>query len=162
MRIRHGGLSLDVPGHWQDESTLLFVGVPETPPMVTVNAVEEPPEAVAVTLSRDAGDDPRAYLREEAARVAEGDAGFALLEEGALEAELGTGWHQVRMMTVAGERVGQIAAAFALGPLMLLATGSTREVVFDRRREGLLKVIRSLRTHPDAGADNDPDEDRGR
>lgn len=103
---------------------------------------------MAVTLSRDAGHDPRAFLREEAARVAEEDAGFALLEEGPLEAELGTGWHQVRMMTVAGERVGQIAAAFALGPIMLCATGSARELVFDRRREGLLAVIRSLRTHP--------------
>jgi hypothetical protein len=153
VRIRHGGLSLDVPGHWRDESTLLFVGVPQTPPMVTVNAVEEPPEAVAVTLSRDAGDDPRAFLREEAARVQEGDEGFALLEEGPLEAELGTGWHQVRVMTVAGERVGQIVAAFALGPLMVCATASAREVVFDRRREGLLAVLRSLRTHAADPAD---------
>lgn len=152
MRIRHGGLSLDVPGHWRDESTLLFVGIPTAPPVATIHPVNEPPEAVAVTLNRDAGDDPRAYLRQEAAQVASADDGFELLDEGAIEADLGTGWHQVRMMTIAGERVGQIAAAFALGPVMVCATGSARALVFEQRRPGLMDVLCSLRTHADAGS----------
>lgn len=151
MRIRHGGLSLDIPGHWSDQSTLLFVGQPTGPTLPSVNAVEDPPEAVAVTLVQDAGDGPRQVLQEESELLEARDPDFVLVDEGPFEAELGQGWHQVRKMTTAGVLVGQIAVAFLLGPTMVCASGSALDTVFEAKKAHLFEVLRSLRLEPASG-----------
>ncbi len=145
MEFRHGGLRLDLPDGWLDQSTLLFVAPPTRESTMSTHRVVEPSEAVSVNFVLDPGD-PKALLAEQARSLAAADPDFEVLEEAPFACGLGDGWCCVQRMAVRGVPVRQIAVACAVGPVAVVATAAAPESSFGASRARLRAILESMRT----------------
>jgi hypothetical protein len=147
MELRHGGLVIDLPEGWSDQSTLLFVAPP--PALVgavpAANAVAQPTEAVSLRFAVAGGREARALLEEQTAALRRTDPALSLVEEGPFSAPFGRGWRVVQRLSLGGIALRQIAVACLRGEVALLATAVAGDAAFARAEETLLGILGSLR-----------------
>ncbi len=145
MEVQHGGLIIDVPEGWSDQSTLLFVAPRDSQTAATVAKVAVPTVAVAVRFRGSDGLDAVAVLAEELSGVRAADPDAVELEAGPFSCPLGAGAFRVVRLRVSQAPLVQITAAVVLGPVCVLATASAAEARFSRVRDELLRVLQSMR-----------------
>ncbi len=145
MEVRHGGLVIDVPEGWSDQSTLLFVAPRDEATAATVAKVAVPTEAVAVRFRMSEDKDAAAVLAEEFTGVRAADPDAEEIESGPFSCPLGAGAYRVARVRVGHAPLVQLTAAVVLGPVCVLATASAAEARFPRVREDLLRTLRSMR-----------------
>jgi hypothetical protein len=150
MRLVHGGLALDLPEGWSDQSTLLFTAPVDDVPMPTAKRTARPTESLAVTFGlaqRRAGgadDDADAVVREEVERLKAADPALELVEVRPFVGGLGKGSLAVVKLTLAEIALRQLTVAVVVGPVVVCATASCVEAVFARREPALLSLLQSI------------------
>lgn len=146
MDVRHGGLIIDVPEGWADQSTLLFVAPPEAVSAPTANRSVQATEVVSVRFAfGDEGTDARAALHKEAAAMAAGDAQFSVLTEGTFTCGLGAGWRVIQRVSIGGVALRQISCAVVVGAVTVIATATAADARFDKQQAQLERVLASMR-----------------
>lgn len=142
MELRHGKVKLDVPDDWLDQSTLLFVAprgdaepvpAPAVTPTLTVRfafgAHVSPSELIELELSKLQVIQPSAER----------------LWQGPFESPLGTGqMHHVRA-TLVDVAIEQLAVAWVVGELGIVACASCGSRELERERPRLEAMLRSIR-----------------
>ncbi|MBI1946853.1 MAG: hypothetical protein HYS27_14250 [Deltaproteobacteria bacterium] len=143
--MRHGGLLLDVPEGWADQSTLLFVAPPEVGAAPTANRSVQATEAIAVRFA--VGEtDARQVVQAESAALTAADPQATLLSEGAFSCGLGSGWQVVQRLTVGGVVLRQLSCAVTVGAVTVVATATAADARFDKQRAQLERVLASMRS----------------
>lgn len=142
--LRHGGLVVDVPAGWTDQSTLLLVA-PPAPALPTVRAVSEPVESVTIRFIAAAGRSAADVLRDEVAGLARTQAAATVVEEGAFACGLGPGARLEATVDLDGLVLRQLLAAVVAGDLVVLAVATAAEARLPRVRQQLESVLASLR-----------------
>jgi hypothetical protein len=145
MQFRHGGLTLELPNDWMDQSTLLFVAPPTSENVMSTHKVAEQSEAISINFVLAPGD-VKALLAEQAEALGANDPGFEILEEGAFSCGLGEGWSYVQRMTIQGIPVRQLTVACPVGPIAVVATAAAPDGRFDDARERLHEILMSIST----------------
>lgn len=154
MRFQHGGLALDVPDNWADQSTLLFVGPPEDGPQLpTMASSGRSGEAVQVSFYLAQGDGPREFLTHQMAQVTEIDPEVSVLEGGPFECGLGQGWQIVQRAQLDGFVVRQLVACVFRDQAAIVASAVASEGRFPLVRDRLQEILQSL-------GPSDPIQDR--
>ena len=136
MEIRHGGLALDVPADWRDQSTLLFVA--------PIEDGERASEVVSVSFHAGAIA-PRDLLRDQADQMRAMDPALEVIGDGPFDCALGEGWSLVQKLTLDGNPVQQIVVACPAGGTTVMATAATSPDRFADRLEQLKSILNSLR-----------------
>ncbi len=152
MEIQHGGLLIDLPHSWSDQSSLLFVAPREEESLPTTAAVQRPTEAVAVGFVLAESRDARAILTEQTAQLAAAEPTLEVVAEGPFSCGLGPGWSQTQKLTVGETAVRQLSVACLIGHLAVVATASAAEARFKRCEEQLSSILKSLRSTNSKGS----------
>ncbi len=143
--MRHGGLALDIPETWSDFSTLLFVAPSRDDKLPTASSVGHGGEAVSVTfLVSD--QKPQEILAAHSTSIEEASLEVTVLEEGPFESPLGSAWHHLQRLVLAGQPVLQIVVVISARGLAIVATAAAPEVIFPHCRQKLMGILRSMRT----------------
>jgi hypothetical protein len=139
--LRHGKLSIDVPGDWLDQSTLLFVQ-----PREGAEAVPAP--AVTPTLSVRFAFGPGLVAREivdaEVEKMTVLQPRLQRVSAGDFEGALGKGFMQHVRTSLMDAPIEQLAAAWVVGDIGVLACVACggRELARERSRlEAMLRAI---------------------
>jgi len=143
MQFRHGGLTLDLPDDWIDQSTLLFVAPPTREHVMSTHEVAEQSEAVSINFVLDPGN-VRDLLSEQATELRRMDPGFEIVEEGPFSCGLGEAWFYVQRLSIHGIPVRQLAVACPAGQLTVIATAAAPDGNFDAARERLRGILESM------------------
>ncbi|HEY4220582.1 MAG TPA: hypothetical protein VGO62_04550 [Myxococcota bacterium] len=142
MQVRHGGLVLDVPSDWLDQSSLLFVAPRAASTLPSAVKVSSPVESLAVrTVVVDAGVSARALLDADNAALASVDASADLVSEGAL----GAGYQRVHRVTLLGHPLRQVSFALVVGELAVLATATCAEARYASVKAELEAMLVAIR-----------------
>lgn len=143
--IRHGGLEVDLPGDWEDRSSLLFVAPASDASLPVGNKVEASREAITIDFTFGDGRDAKVILEERAAGLRKIDPGFEVIEQGPFECGFGEAWCYEQRLTLGEVRVRQLAVVCCVGPVAISATAAASEERFGAVRPRLEAVLRSLR-----------------
>ena len=143
MRLNHGALGIDLPPDWRNQSTLLFVAPRPKLNLPSTAEVQQPTEAISISFYYDT-QSPQALLGQQAEQLGQVHPGFAVIDDGPISSGLGDGWRYTQDLDMDGTPVRQIAAAFAIGPVTVLATAATVRETFEARREELTQILCSL------------------
>jgi hypothetical protein len=148
MEVRHGGLILDVPEGWADQSTLLFVAPPDVQAQSapTANKSVQATEVVSVRFMFGQHDEARAALKGETEAMAAADAQFAVISEGPFTCGLGEGWRIVQRVHVGGIALRQISCAVVVGAVTVLASATAGDARFEKMQAQLDQVLTSMRS----------------
>jgi hypothetical protein len=136
MRFLHGGLALEMPEDWCDQSTLLFVGK-RAPP-------EAAAESVAIRFLLDAGEDARVILQKEIGAIRGESGGVEIVEERELACGLGVGWSATLRLSLPGGVLRQIAACVVLGRVAIVANASMGDQTASESEPRLRSVLESM------------------
>lgn len=142
--IRHGGLEVDLPGDWEDRSSLLFVA-PSADSLPEGHKQDPAREAVTIDFTFGEGRDPRLILEERAEGLRKIDPGFEVIERGPFECGFGRAFCYEQRLTLGEVRVRQLAVVCCTGPVVISATAAASDDRFDLVRPRLETVLRSLR-----------------
>jgi len=145
MEFRHGGLAIDIPGDWSDQSQLLFVAPRDEAPMPTAHSVQRPTEAVSIQLIAADDLDARELLERQAERLGDVDAGFEVVDQGEFSCGLGAGWQLTQRLDIGDAPVQQLSVACVSGAVAVVATASAAAARFDQVETQLRAVLESLR-----------------
>jgi hypothetical protein len=144
--LRHGGLVVDVPETWTDQSTLLLVAPASGPTLPTTRAVSEPVETVTIRMLAKDARSLAEVLQDEVAGLQRMQAGARVVDEGAFSCGLGTGARLELVLDLDGLALRQILLAAGQGDVVVLAIATTSEARLERTRAQLEAVLSSLRT----------------
>jgi hypothetical protein len=125
MRIRHGGLSIDVPDDWSDQSTLLFVSAPRsTSTAGSAPGREASRESVAIRFLLGEGKDPRAILSRQLEELSTTYPGVTVVNEGRFVCGLGEGWSKTLSVPMGAIVIRQIVVCCVMGRVAIVASAS--------------------------------------
>ncbi|MDP2339998.1 MAG: hypothetical protein Q8O67_03485 [Deltaproteobacteria bacterium] len=144
MRLVHGGLALDLPEGWSDQSTLLFTAPVDDVPLPTAKRTTRPTESLAVTFGLAGSDDADAVVREEVEKLRAADPALELVEVRPFTGGLGTGSLAVVRLSLAEIALRQLTVAVVVGPVVIRATVSCVEGAFARREPALIALLQSI------------------
>lgn len=153
MRFRHGGLALDLPEQWGDQSTLLFVGPPEPAGnLPTMASSGGSGEAVQINFYFADGASPEVFLEAQLAMVKEVDDELEILERGPFTCGLGEGWQVVQRLVLDGFVTRQIVACVFRGEAAIVASAVAAEGRFGAVRGRLQDILASIGPATEGGA----------
>lgn len=144
MRLVHGGLALDLPEGWSDQSTLLFTAPVDDAALPTTRRTVRSTESVAVTFAFAGDDDADAIVRDEVEKLRAADANLTLVDVGPFSCALGAGRLAVVKLTLADTPLVQLTAAVVVGRIVVRATASCVEAAFPRREPALRAILQSI------------------
>ncbi len=144
MRLVHGGLALDLPEGWSDQSTLLFTAPVDDAPLPTAHRPARSTESLALTFALAKDADADAVVRDEVDKLRAADPGLVLVEVRPFSCGLGAGALAVVRLSLADIALRQLTAAVVVGPVVVRATVSCVEGVFARREPALLALLQSI------------------
>lgn len=144
-RMRHGRLSFDMPPHWSDRSTLLFVG--PAPVLPSANVARIPQPSMTMTFARSKGVHPleeaRAILEEELAGLRAMNVGLEVLKVEDVDTAMGTGALSTHRLSLDGVRLLQLQLVVVTGEMAVRAAASSGDLEPAREVE-LKKMLASL------------------
>jgi hypothetical protein len=146
MHVRHGGISIDIPESWSDQSTLLFTAPFPTETVPTAARLQQAAEAVSVSFIRDAGQTAKEVLAAQAQELGQHVPDFAVVSEGPFDCGLGKGWRYTQRFSVDGVSVQQLAVACPAGELVVVATAAAADYRFGHCEAQLRTILGSLRS----------------
>lgn len=142
MELRHGKVRLELPDGWLDQSTLLFVQ-----PRAQVETVPAPAVTsnLSVRFAFGAGLSARELIEAEMSKLELVQPSLERIASGPFESPLGAGWHEHVRASLLDVAVEQLAVAWVVGDLGIIACCScgARELKQERPRlEAMLRAIR--------------------
>ncbi len=143
--VRHGGLAIDIPDGWADQSTLLFVAPRLEPNPRALHTELRPTETVSVRFVLGENLDAKELLAAQIDAMKVTDPDFAVVASGAFSSGLGAGWQQTQRITVGGVALKQLATATVIGPVAVLATATSSEARFPLVESALLATLSSMK-----------------
>jgi hypothetical protein len=144
MRLVHGGLALDLPAGWSDQSTLLFTAPVDDVALPTTRKTQRTTESVAVTFALADDKDADAIVRDEVEQLKAADPGLVLVEVAPFSCALGDGRLATVKLTLGETPLRQLTLAVLVGPIVVRATASCLEAAFAKREAGLRSILQSI------------------
>jgi hypothetical protein len=144
--LRHGGVVVDVPDSWSDQSTVLLVAPPAGSGLPTTKAVSEPVETVTIRFFAADGRPASQVLRDEVEGLARIQQGADIVKEGDFRCGLGAGALLEAKLDLGGLVLHQLLAAVVRDELVVLAVATASETKMPKVRAQLEGVLASLRT----------------
>lgn len=142
MELRHGELRLDLPEHWLDQSTLLFVE-----PRAGVEPVPAP--AVTPTLSVRLAFGTKLSAQElieaETRKVEIVQPQLQRLQSGPFESPLGSGWLIHVRAALSDVPIEQLAVAWVVGEAGVIACAACGAREMKEQRPKLEAMLRAIR-----------------
>ncbi len=148
MQFRHGAFVIDLPGDWEDRSTLCFMAPPPADlSLPTQSPVAETTELVSISFVDVDVEVPitaREFLAAESEQLST-EPSYDLVDEGAFQSPLGDAWRYVHRLDVDGLLVRQVNVAARVGDIMVVATASFVDEKTDFVDEQINTILSSLR-----------------
>jgi hypothetical protein len=131
--LRHGGIDVDVPDGWSDQSNLVFV------------APGESPETISIRFTAVEGKSARELAHAEIAALSRLESHVQLTSEGAFMTGLGEAYRVEIRVLLESVPMTQVVYAVIIEPLAVIATATAMTDSFEATREKVEKTIASLR-----------------
>ncbi|MCK5689133.1 hypothetical protein KAI87_07680 [Myxococcota bacterium] len=146
MKINHGGLEIDIPETWFDQSTLMFVGpVAQESASPTAKKMTRAPESVTVQfLAGTDEDDIESMLRFGVAGMQAFDPAYEDLRRFTMQTGLGEAQGVERKLSLGGMELRQIVVAAPFGGAYIVASATAAEASFDFQKKELERILASL------------------
>jgi hypothetical protein len=142
--LRHGGLVVDVPASWSDQSTVLLVA-PPAPALPTAHPVAGVSETVTLRFVTTQGRDAARILRDELEALLGLQAQVELGEVQPFACGLGKGARLDATVALDGLTVSQILACVVVGDSAVLGVGTCAATRKDTATASLAQILGSLR-----------------
>jgi hypothetical protein len=145
--VVHGGIALDVPAHWADQSTLLFVA-PPPPALPTAHAVAGLAETVTVRFVQTAGRTGEQVIADELAGIADVVSDLQTVASAPFDGPLGAGQRVEVGYALDGLGVIQVLVAVPVGDVTVLAVAIATAARRDVALPLLNAILATLRPAP--------------
>lgn len=143
--LHHGGLVLDVPAGWSDQSTLLVVA-PPPPAAPTANASAAVAETVSIRFVGLDGRDAATIVRDEVQALQQMAASVTAGDVSDFVCGLGKGARLDARLGLNGLEIAQVAIAVVLAETAVVGVGVCTAARAEQVQPTLVAMLRSLRT----------------
>lgn len=145
MRMRHGGLGIDIPEGWADQSTLLFVAPLREQRLPTARQPGASTEAISINFMQAGAKDAAALTADHIAQLSSIDperSPVGIAEP--FETGLGMGALQRVRLTISGVVVRQLVVAVVVAGIAVVAQAACPEWLANEREPALTAILKSL------------------